>query len=215
MKKVFIVDDHPLVLNAIANLLTAMQYDVVSTASSVQEVDTFFTKPTKLPEIVFMDVSLNGDNEGGIKLTKKILTKYPSLKVVAFSAEDKLFRIKQLIDSGVCGYISKSSNPMEFDTAIRTVSKGEYYFVLRDNDSKTGIKRYHSASQVLSLMPRLSSLQMELLKYAASHYSYEEIATKMNRTSGSVEQLRKNLFTDVGVKTRQELVSYAINNGLL
>ncbi len=215
MKKVFIVDDHPLVLNAIANLLTAMKYDVVSTASSEKEVDAFFSNPTKLPEIVFMDVSLNGDNEGGIKLTKKILTKYPSLKVVAFSAEDKLFRIKQLIDSGVCGYISKSSNPIEFDTAIRTVSKGEYYFVLRDNDSKTGIQRYHSAAQLLSLIPHLSSLQMELLKYAATHYSYEEIAVKMNRTTGSIEQLRKNLFTAVGVKTRQELVSYAIKNGLL
>jgi DNA-binding NarL/FixJ family response regulator len=162
-----------------------------------------------------MDVSLNGDNECGIKLTKKILAEYPLVKVIAFSAEDKLFRIKQLIESGVSGYISKSSKPIEFDTAIHKALKGECYFVLRNLDSDIGTHKYYAASQVLSLMPQLSSLQMELLQYVATQYSYEEIAVKMHRTVGSVEQLRKNLFTAVGVKTRQELVSYAITNGLL
>jgi DNA-binding NarL/FixJ family response regulator len=67
MTKVLIVDDHPLVLSALSNLLTAMEYDVISTASSEKEVDAFLRIQRSFlrlflwmfPLMVTMNVALN------------------------------------------------------------------------------------------------------------------------------------------------------------
>lgn len=213
MYKIFLIDDHPVFLNGMQNILTDMGYCVTGTATSVGNINDFFGQ--KIPHIVFVDIRINNESEAGVSIAKSLLKKYPELKIIAFSADDREHIIKQLIDIGVQGYISKNAAAKDYKVVINSVMDNKFHYLMHTKFHSQDLTNYINAKQISTYIPLFTETQMVLIRLCATNLSYEDISKEMNRTVGSIEQMRKKVFEIANVKTRQELVRFSIKIGLL
>lgn len=116
--QVLIVDDHPLVLESIEQLLkTEKNIEVVGKANSAGEA---VAQATALkPDVVIMDFRMDG--EDGIEACRAIRRKDPGIDVIILSAFDQLGHADRARDAGIAGWVSKDSAPDELLQAIGLV----------------------------------------------------------------------------------------------
>src|ERR1043165_4231966 len=123
-KKVMLVDDHPIVREAIAQLIEQdPTVQVCGWASNAAQAMSLLEKSK--PDLVVVDISLEGTN--GIELIKCMLSTSPSLPILALSMHDENMYAERVFRAGGKGYIMKQAEPEEVMTAIRTVLQGKLY----------------------------------------------------------------------------------------
>lgn len=215
MYNIFVLDDHPVFLNGISILLENFECKVIGSAINKVDFFKYFKTRKLLPDVAFLDIKIGSETEAGIELAEYILNNYKHIKVIVFSSEDKLYQIKRLIDIGVHGYISKSGDIYEYDNAIKMVMENKKYYFIHDKNDYNLMHRYFSSEQIEKYFPKLSELHIQLIKLCGTDLSYDEIAKKMNRSSNCIEQMRKKICEILEIHTRQEIVKYAMQNGII
>jgi DNA-binding NarL/FixJ family response regulator len=119
--RVLLVDDHPLFLDGLRNLLTALGIDVIGTAS---DGATAVAQARALrPDIVLMDIDM--PCMGGLAATRVLAAEMPEIKVVVLtmsSADEDLF---EALASGARGYLLKTQETPELIASLAAVARGE------------------------------------------------------------------------------------------
>ncbi|MEJ0105579.1 MAG: response regulator transcription factor [Bacteroidota bacterium] len=126
MKKItiLIADDHALIRETWRFLLNAVpQFKVIAESDSGEETVKLASRLT--PDIVMMDINLNGMN--GIIATPLIRKTSPSSKVLALSMYKQASYVKQMMNAGAMGYVTKDSNAAELEMAIFKLHDGDKY----------------------------------------------------------------------------------------
>src|SRR5688572_5650304 len=107
--RIAVVDDHPVFRDGIRSYIKKMSdVELMGVFSSGEEFmplidsDTTHLKP---PDIVFMDIRLPGMD--GVELTKRIIKKYPHIKVVAVTMCSEEYTAKRMFQAGASGYLTK------------------------------------------------------------------------------------------------------------
>jgi DNA-binding NarL/FixJ family response regulator len=122
--RILIVDDHPIVLNGLAELLSHEE-DLMVSARAGNAADAI-KAVKKLPiDLAIIDILLK--NTTGIQLTKKIKAIRPDMVVLIFSMSDGLDYIKQAFEAGARGYITKDELSENIIDAIRQILDGRIY----------------------------------------------------------------------------------------
>ena len=125
MIRVFIVDDHPVVIEGIHSLLqNEMDIEWAGQAMNAQSCLGFFVNNTA--NVVLMDISMPGMD--GVELCAVIKKKYPDVMVLGLSTFNQGLYIKKMMENGASGYILKNSSREELLKAIHTVSGGGIFF---------------------------------------------------------------------------------------
>lgn len=213
MTKVALVDDHQLIRNALAELITKFdEYEVIHQAGDGHE---FLSQLAayELPDIALIDINMPGMD--GYETAKAVTEKYPDIKLMALSVEDDEECIIKMLRSGCKGYLLKDTPTSEFKLGLDELrKKGYYHSDLVANSLVNSIKpsvNGYSAKPAIHYQAR----EEEFLQLACSEMTYKEIADQMCVSPRTIDGYRENLFLKLEVKSRVGLVLFAIKNGIV
>ncbi|HIP32283.1 MAG TPA: response regulator transcription factor, partial [Crocinitomicaceae bacterium] len=160
MIKVFIIDDHQMVIEGLKLLLQNQEgIEVVGTANSGQEGIDALAK--QKADIILLDINMPEMN--GIDTCKKLLKEQPKLKIIAVSMHKEGSLIKLILSNGAKGYVLKNAGQDEVVEAIHTVYKGKMYLDDTVNEIViNSVANTHKKSLVP--FPTLSRREKDVLK---------------------------------------------------
>ena len=202
--KIFIVDDHYMVIEGIRALLQD-QKDIVlmGHASNADSCLTFIQNAS--PDVILMDISMPGKN--GIDLCKEVRERYPSVFVIGLSTFNQFTYVDDMIRNGASGYLLKNATKQEITEAIHTVVKGKMY--MSDEAANT----LKNATPQES--PVLTRRENEILRLIAEGFANPQIAEKLFLSISTVDTHRKSLMRKLNIKNTALLVRYAIDQKII
>ncbi len=210
MYYITLIDDHGLIRQGLASLINSYSnFRVLFEASNGRDFIEKL-KPSALPDLVLMDVTMPVMN--GYETCNWLRVNYPGIKVIALSVMDDESAIIKMLKSGAKGYLLKNTRPEELQIAMESVIERGYHF--NDLISNKMINSINNSGNIDKDTQeiRLTEREITFLRLACSETSYKEIGLEMNVSSRTVESYRDNLFEKLGLKSRVGLVLYAIKN---
>jgi two-component system, NarL family, invasion response regulator UvrY len=208
---VAVADDHSLLRNALARLISSFEnYQVVFEADNGKDVKEKLSKHV-IPDIILLDVNM--PESDGYETARWIYKNFPQVKVLAlsmFSDEGTIIRMLRL---GAKGYIMKNADPEELKLALDSVLKKDFY--LSEYISGKIISGLHKDIDMPEEPISLNEKEREFLRWVCTELTYKDIAAKMFVSPRTVDDYRNSLFEKLKVKTRIGLVLYAIRNGFV
>jgi DNA-binding NarL/FixJ family response regulator len=167
-----------------------------------------------LPDVVVMDVSMPELN--GLQATKKLKQKCPQVKVVTLTRHTDDGYLQQLLQAGASGYVLKQSKSAELLRAIRAVVNGQTYLDPAITEKAvTQIRGGKRAARGTSPDGNLSDRETEVLRLIAWGYINKEIAARLDLSIKTVEVHKANGMRKMGMKSRVDIVRYALLQGWL
>jgi len=207
MIRIFIVDDHPVVIEGIHSLLqNEKDFEWVGQAMNAQSCLGFFVNNTA--DVVLMDISMPGMD--GVELCAIIKEKYPRIFILGLSTFNQGLYIKKMMENGASGYILKNSSKEELIKAIHTVSDGGIFF---SGEAGQALQEYQKSS--MSALPVLTPREKEILELIAEGYTNPQIAEKIFLSSFTVDSHRNNLLAKLNVKNTASLIRLAVERKLI
>ena len=123
--KVFIVDDHYMVIEGIHSLLqNEKSIEWMGHATNAASCLAFLQQHE--PDVILMDINL--PDKSGIDLCKEVKEKYPPVFIIGLSTFNQQSFIQKMMENGASGYVLKNATKEELMTAIDTVCKGKNYY---------------------------------------------------------------------------------------
>jgi two-component system invasion response regulator UvrY len=212
MATIVLVDDHVLLRNGLASIVSSLGHKVLFEADHGKD---FINKLNReqLPDLVLLDINM--PEMDGYETCRWLTQNHPAIKVLALSMYDNESAVISMIKEGAKGYLLKDSDPMQLNSALQDVEKKGYYY----SDMVSG-KLIHALNQqggdsAQKKNLSLSSRELDFLKLSCSELTYKEIADKMCVSPRTVDGYRDALFEKLQIKTRVGLAIYAIKNGIV
>ena len=202
-----IVDDHPLVIAGLEQLLGSLDFVTVQATASCGK-DALATLQSNPIDIILLDINLPDIN--GIDLCKTIKTQFPQVKIVGLSTYSERSYILRMIDSGASGYLIKSASQEEIENALKTVLEGKLYLSLAMEHM---LKPATSATA--GTLPPLTRREKEVLQLIADGKTNTQIAEELFISPLTVDSHRKNLLTKLEVHNTATLIRLAVERRLL
>jgi DNA-binding NarL/FixJ family response regulator len=208
--RLLLVDDHAVVRQGLRALLADdPRFEVVGEASEGEAA--IATAKATQPDIVVMDISLPGMN--GIQTTKRLKAQQPDARVVALTVHEEGGYLRSLLDAGASGYVLKRSAASELVRALEVVADGGTY--LDPGITSQLVGRLVRTAPHVGPAPMLSERESEVVRLVAQGYSNKEIASKLEVSVKTVETYRYRAVDKLGLRTRADLVRYAVERGWL
>ena len=205
--KVFIVDDHPMVVAGLKALLEQLgNIEVTGAVSTAFEALPFLRKHSV--EVILLDINL--PDISGIELCKKINKEFPFIKILGLSTFNDRSYISRMIKNGASGYLIKSASKEEIAEAIEAVMKGKMYVSLSLEHLLQPLTPASAGS-----VPTLTKREKEILGLIAEGLTNNQIAEQLFISPLTVDTHRKNLLTKLDVPNTAVLIRFAVENGLL
>lgn len=123
-RSVFIVDDHPIIGQAISQIL-AQQGDLHFAGQALNAAQAMPRIEQDRPDVVMVDLSL--EEGAGIDLIRDLHSRYPDLPVLVFTMHEETRYAQRALRAGAKGYATKNETSESILVAIRTVLEGELY----------------------------------------------------------------------------------------
>ncbi len=205
--KIFIIDDHPMVVAGLNSLLSKLQNIEVAGAVSNAFDAMPFLKQNKI-DVILLDINL--PDVSGIDLCKKIHKEFPQIKILGISTFSERSYISRMIENGASGYLIKSASAEEIAEAIDTVLHDKMYLSI----SLEHITRPLSITPSDNL-PALTKREKEILQLISEGLTNNQIAEKLFISPLTVDSHRKNLLTKLNVNNTASLIKLAVQNGLI
>jgi len=207
MIRIFLVDDHPVVIEGIHSLLkNEKDIEWAGHAMNAQSCLGFFVNNTA--DVVLMDISMPGMD--GVELCAIMKEKYPGIMILGLSTFNQGLYIKKMMENGASGYILKNSTKEELIKAIQIVNEGAIYF---SGEVGQALKEYQKASNVV--LPELTPREKEILQLIAEGYTNPQIAEKIFLSPFTVDSHRKNILAKLKVKNAATLIKLAVEHKLI
>ena len=207
MIRVFIVDDHPVVIEGIHALLqNDSNIEWAGHAMNAQSCLGFFVNNSA--DVLLLDISMPGMD--GVELCGVLKEKYPNLMILGLSTFNQGLYIKKLMENGASGYILKNSSKEELVKAIHAVRDGLIYFSSEVGEALQSYQRTPKTE-----LPALSSREKEILGLIAEGYTNPQIAEKIFLSPFTVDSHRKNLLAKLNVKNTATLIKFAVEHNLI
>lgn len=204
--KVFIVDDHQMIIEGIKSLLfNENSIELVGSANTANNCLQFFKMKTA--SVILMDINL--PDISGIDLCKIIKEDHPDVKIIALSTHNQGTYVRKMLESGATGYLMKNADKFEILKAIGAVSKGDTYLTIEAERAL----RYENELQ--KKLPKLTKREKEVLILIAEGFTNIQISEKLFICTDTVDSHRKNLYTKLNVKNTATLIRFATENDFL
>jgi DNA-binding NarL/FixJ family response regulator len=213
--RVLLVDDHPLFLDGLKNLLNARQVQVVGLAHDGLEA---LEKARSLrPEVILMDIHMPVCD--GLAATRLIMSELPEIKIVMLTMsgdDDDLF---EAIKSGAYGYLLKTQDTEEFFNQLTELAQGE---VPLSPGLAARILRQFGRQQVTDIDQEqepsereyLTRRELEVLTLVAQGLTYKETGASLGLSERTIKYHMSEIIARLHLDNRAQVIKYAKRSGL-
>src|SRR5690348_10749428 len=208
-RRVFIVDDHPIVRQGLAQLINN-ENDLEVCGHGEDAFESLRTIRQMKPDIALVDISLKESD--GIELLKELRAQDPNLPVLILSMHDESLYAERALRAGARGYIMKQEAPQALLQAVRRVLDGQVY--VSDRMSATLLQRMVGGRKPGGELPmdRLTDRELEIFRMIGAGESVKEIADHLCLSVKTVEAHREHIKEKLNFKSSAELLRFAIQN---
>lgn len=203
--RILIVDDHPLFIDGLRNMLGARGAHVVGAARNGLEAREMAR--TLKPDLILMDINM--PHMDGLEATRLIKTEMPQVKIAMLTtsmAEEDVFKALRV---GASGYLPKGMSGDEFMARLAEITRGEAEF-----SAEMANQLLEMFAQKSSQMAELTERQAEILRLVAHGLTYREIGDRLYLTERTVKYHMGEILSRLHLKGRQEAEEYAKRRGL-
>ncbi len=209
--RVLLVDDHA-ILRAGLGLLIRSQLGM-EVVGEAEEAQTALHLVEKLqPDIVVLDISMPG--ESGLQIIGRVLELCEHCRVLVLTMHDDYTYLRAAMAAGTSGYVVKSAADQELIKAIRTLHEGRTYISVSLNSAEVESPPLLEETEPTSV-PELSPRETQALEYVAYGFTSQQIADRLGLSIKTVDGYRSRLSEKLGLRSRAELVRYALEKGIL
>ncbi len=211
--RVFLADDHPLVLEGIKSFLFAD--DGLELVGEARDGLTALRLAVDLkPDVAILDLSMPGLN--GIEVAGRLLDACPQCRVLILTVHEDAAYLRQLLDLGVAGYVLKRSATEELRRAVRAVAAGGIYLdpAIAARAIGRPAARQH-ADRDMKETPHLSPREIDVLRLTAIGHSNKSIANTLHIGVKSVDTYKARAMEKLGFRNRVEVIRFALSKGWL
>lgn len=206
--RVFIVDDHPLMRNALEMAIEAAS-DMQIVGEAINGMEALHLIPQIESDVVLMDLMMPEMN--GLEAIRALINLLPEIRILILSSLDKEADILQAVQLGALGFITKSAQRDELLQAIRTVDAGEAYLPPKIAAKLMNtVRESHSGKAHTGGSEALTRRQKDVLALIGQGFTNQQIATKLNIADATVRVHISNMMDILGFEYRRELVVYAV-----
>ena len=198
--KLFIVDDHYMVIEGIRTLLQN-EKDIIWVGHATNAASCMAFLQQQLPDVILMDINL--PDKSGIDLCKELKSRYPSVKVLGLSTFNQQSFIEKMMSNGASGYVLKNASGQELMEGINTIVQGKEYLSF---DAAIALRHTDKSSSV----PVITRREKEVLELIANGFTNNEIAKQLFLSCTTVDTHRKNLLAKFEAKNIASLIKQAM-----
>lgn len=206
-KRIFLVDDHPLVREWLANLIH-QQPDLAVCGEAETVVDGLREIARARPDVAIVDISLSGGS--GLDLIKSIRTLSFPVAVIVLSMHDENLYAERALRAGARGYITKRKTAKHVVEAIRRVMSGKLYV----SESLTAMfaERFieGAASQQMASIEHLSDRELQVFQLLGEGYETRQIAERLHISIKTVQAFCARIKEKLKLASATELLREAV-----
>ena len=210
--RVLLVDDHPVMRDGLQQLLERTgEFEVVGHAEDGEEAERMAKEV--VPDLIIMDVLMPGRD--GIDACREIIDALEDVRVLMLTASTEKDAVIEAVAAGADGYLQKFTGTEQLLAMVRDVAGGEYRMP-RDVMRRVFRRLRHLPEDVDS--PRRKELtvrEKEILGQFAQGMSYAAIAESRGNRSSTVRNTIYHIQDKLGFGSKQEIVVWAVRNGLV
>jgi DNA-binding NarL/FixJ family response regulator len=213
MIKLMLVDDHAVLRDGLKNILD-METDITVVGEAVNGNEAILKVKEYQPDIILMDINIPGKN--GIEATRIIKEVNPSVKILMLTMYDHDEYFMSAIREGADGYLLKDAPSEHVIDAIRSVAKGQS--VIHPSMTKKFLNFNSSKEEPVEVEKRdyqLTEREKEVLLCLVQGMNNKEIAKALFISDKTVKIHVSNIFKKLDVKSRSQVVIYAVQNHLV
>ncbi|WP_216625817.1 response regulator [Paenibacillus planticolens] len=212
--KILVVDDHAVVRSGLMMLLHG-KHNIEVVGEAADGAEGIQAALRLKPDVVLMDLNMPSGMDG-LTATTELKRLMPDAAILILTMHDDDEYLFRAIHVGASGYILKSAPHEELLTAIRSVAAGNAY--LYPTATKRLMNEYIERlkqGENKDTFESLSEREKEVLSLIAKGFSNKEIGEQLIISVKTVESHKSNVMEKLGLKTRPELVKFAVKKGLL
>ncbi|MGJ8619825.1 MAG: response regulator [Methylophilaceae bacterium] len=206
--KVMLVDDHAVVRAGLRRLIEN-QSSIKVMAEAVDGDQAYHLYSAEPVDVVVMDLSMPG--MGGLESARRIISRYPSAKIIIFSMHDNATFASQVLKSGVKGYVTKTGSDSDLLKAIKEVANGRNY-ISSEVAQKIAIESMSGDENPLKM---LSAREFEVFRLLTEGVSAEEVGERLKISHKTVANYHTMIKQKLGVSNPIEMVRLAIRHGVI
>ena len=196
--KLFITDDHYMVIEGIRSLLSAEpRIEWMGHAMNAESCLAFLRQ--QQPDVILMDINL--PDQSGIDLCRNVKSTYPFIHVLALSSFNQQSFVEKMLESGASGYVLKNATREELLEAMESVMEGRRFL---SPEVSSAIEKNGDAG-----IPVITRREKEVLVLIADGLTNAEIGEKLFISTTTVDTHRKNLLAKFQAKNTATLIRMA------
>jgi DNA-binding NarL/FixJ family response regulator len=206
-RRIFLVDDHPLVREGLTNLIN--EQNDLAVCGEAEDCAGAMTGIAKTrPDVVLVDISLK--NESGLELVKNLESQFPLVALIVLSMHDEALYAERALRAGARGYVMKRESTKSVLASIRRVLEGGVYVSERVVNSMA--RRFSSSPKQAEASPveRLSDRELEIFRLLGQGRTTAQIAEDLHLSLKTVQAYCARAKEKFGVSSLGELLRAAI-----
>lgn len=203
-KKVLIVDDHPLICEAIRQALLPIGFETVG--ETADGIDALRMIESLTPDIVILDIGL--EKLDGLTVLKRITREELDVRVLVCTSQSKDSYATRCLQAGASGFVSKSESIETLTKAVKTVADGYVFFPKSAMPLLGKVKAEGGLDD-------LTDRELQILKLLAEGFSNAEIAARLSLSNKTVSGHKVNIQTKLSVDSVIELGEIARRHHLV
>jgi DNA-binding NarL/FixJ family response regulator len=210
--RIMLVDDHPLIREAVGHLVAeSLEFELVGEASDGREC---FERIEGLrPDILILDIAMPEMN--GEQVARELRRLYPELKIIALSGYTDRQFVRAMSKAGAKAYVVKSASGRDLIHALRAVASGKNYLSPEVTSAVMTLWEDAAPSAELSKPNTLGKREKEVLKLIAEGQRSAAIAAQMGIAVATVEAHRRNILRKLQLHSVADLTRYALRHGFI
>jgi DNA-binding NarL/FixJ family response regulator len=208
-RRIFIVDDHPLVREWLANLIN-QQPDLEVCGEAENAADALSGIASTKPELAIIDIALNAAS--GLELIKDIRIQYPSVAPLVLSMHEEELYAERAMRAGARGYVRKRETSKNILAAMQRVLEGGIYVSEKLSNAMAlkFLEGHEAVGVAQSRVGQLSDRELEVFQLLGKGRSTSEIADQLHLSLKTVQAYCVRAKEKLGVTTASELLREAI-----
>lgn len=194
--KIIVIDDDPLVRDALCRILQAKGMEIAAVGSDGEEARDLYERFR--PDVLLMDIRM--EKRSGLEAARGIMSAYPEAKILLITTFQDEEYIREAIDLGCSGYILKQ-NIAGIVPAIEAAFSNQLVFDL-------SIVEKLSARKPRAFSDELSAREKDILHLVAEGLNNREIAERLFLSEGTVRNYISGMLEKLGLRDRTQLAIY-------